>query len=84
MLEKKDYENAIKVQGACNLSGVVHSFNEIIYNLWDEAHDTGKGTDWVNTHPICRMYAEQVLHLTRSKKQGYLEAYRICMEKGEC
>ena len=24
----------------------------------------GKGTDWVNNHPICRLYASKIAHLT--------------------
>ena len=69
-------EAAIAVQSACNLSGVVHSFHEAMNILNDEAHKTGKGTDWTNNHPICRLFAEQISHLTRNT--DYYDASREC------
>ncbi len=74
-MRKKDYEDALMVQSACNLSGVVHSFSEILSRLVEEAQKEGKGTDWVNTHPICVLFAEQIKHLTGSE---YFEAYKAC------
>jgi len=55
---------AIEVQGACNLSAVVHSMGEAMSDLWAMARALGKGTDWVNNHPICRLYASKIAHLT--------------------
>ena len=55
---------AREVQDACNLSGVVHSMDETMSDLWAMARALGKGTDWVNNHPICRLYASKIAHLT--------------------
>jgi hypothetical protein len=63
-ITRHDFRHAIFVQSACNLSGVVHSFHETMNRIWDEAIANGKGTDWVNKHPICRLYAEQIAHLS--------------------
>jgi hypothetical protein len=83
MLEKRDYQEAVLAQGACNLSGIVHSFSEILSKIWDEAHEEKKGTDWVNNHPISVLFAEQITHLANAGKRDYFEAYKICTEKGE-
>lgn len=77
-LTANDYQNALDVQSACNLSGVVHSFSEVIERVWNEAHRLGKGTAWVNSHPICRLYAEQIAHLTG--ETDYFDASKICQE----
>ncbi len=55
---------AIAVQAACNLSAVVHSMDETMSDLWAMARALGKGTKWVNNHPICRLYASKIAHLT--------------------
>ena len=71
-----DYLQALHSQSACNLSGIVHSFSEVISRIWDEAQARGHGTDWVNEHPICRLYAEQIAWLTR--KTDYSRAHDAC------
>lgn len=76
MTLKEAAQMAIDVQSACNLSGVIHSFSEVMNVLWEEAHKLGKGTDWVNEHPICRLFAEQIAHLTN--KTDYYKASDIC------
>jgi hypothetical protein len=77
-MRKKDYADALMVQSACNLSGVVHSFSEILSSLVKESQEQGKGTDWVNTHPICVLFAEQITHLA---KGDYFDAYKVCEER---
>ena len=61
---KEAAESALAVQNACNLSGVVTSFVQCTGVLWEEARKRGKGTGWVNTHPISILYANQISHLT--------------------
>lgn len=66
-LEPKDYQTAIDIQDACNLSGVVHEFSRMMKKIWEEAQmnsNKGYGTEWVNQHPIAVLFAEKVLHLT--------------------
>lgn len=65
--EKKSYEDlwneANDVQDACNLSGVVHSFSRAMTRLWEIAREEGKGTEWVNSNPVTRLYASKITHL---------------------
>jgi hypothetical protein len=75
-LTKADYESAIAVQSACNLSGVVYSFARVMDKICRESDKGKHGTDWKNTHAICRLYAEQIYHLT--SKKDYSEAYNEC------
>jgi len=54
---------ALECQNACNLSGVVHTFSELMSDLWSEAHATGKGTDWVNRHPVVTLMLDKLTQL---------------------
>lgn len=81
-LTKKDYQDALAVQSACNLSGVVHDFSSIMTRLWEEAREKGKGTDWVNHHPICILFAEQVMFLAHNgNSTEYFQAHDICLNR---
>lgn len=75
MLELRDYEDALACQSACNLSGVVHSFSKVVSKIWDESNAANEGTDWVNTHPICRLYAEQIAHLSGAGSPTNADTY---------
>lgn len=81
MITKDDYQKALDSQSACNLSGIIHSFSDILRRVWEEARHNGKGTDWVNEHPICRLFAEQISHL--SKECDYMNAYTFCEEHAQ-
>lgn len=52
-------KDAITVQDACNLSGVVHSFSRILAGPL-----AGLDTDARNRHPIARLFASKIGHLT--------------------
>ena len=80
-IKKEDYQAALHSQSACNLSGVVFSFAQIMQRICDEANEKGEGTDWKNLHPICRLFAEQIMHLTG--KTDYFEASKICEQKSK-
>ncbi len=73
MLTKDDYQNALWSQDACNLSGIVRSFHLMLERVWEEARAKGEGTDYVNSHPVSRLFAEQIMHL--SKGCDYSDAY---------
>lgn len=65
---------AIQVQDACNLSGVVLSFARSIVRLRALLAAEGKGgTDSVNRHPICQLWADKIQSLSCS--EAYSEAY---------
>lgn len=78
-LQKADYKNALLAQSACNLSGIVFEFGETMHRLCREARLQNGDTEWRNQHPICRLYAEQITHLTRPK--AYMTAYAECEEE---
>jgi len=73
---KEAAEAALTVQSACNLSGVVHSFSQATDIIWEEARKLGKGIDFVNQHPVSRLFAEQISHLTSGTE--YIKAYSEC------
>jgi hypothetical protein len=75
---RRHYQNALDAQDACNLSGIVIAMNAAIADLWVEARKHGHGTRWVNQHPICRLFAEQVAHLTSGC--AYSDAYQACLD----
>lgn len=73
---------ALQVQDACNLSGVVHSFSRAISRLRVLLDAEGKGgTSNLNMHPICQLWADKIRSLAGS--QEYSDAYRIVSELAE-
>ena len=58
------YKDAVLVQNAANLSGVVHSFSKHLTATWSYARQHGLGSGWVNEHPACRLFCEQIVHLS--------------------
>jgi hypothetical protein len=73
------YKEAIQVQDACNLSGVAHSFSRILDSIWEEARSLGKGTEYVNTHPVCKMFADKITDLARVREfSAFNEAMSEC------
>jgi len=77
-LTKHDYTMALASQSACNLSGIVFEFAKAMERICAEARQKGHGTDWRNNHPIARLYAEQIAHLTSGR--DWSEAYKTCEE----
>lgn len=79
-LTPADYDKALGSQNACNLSGIVKWLAVILDKIWQEAHDRGKGTDWVNQHPICRLVGEQIYFLS---SRDYHDASFYCEERAK-
>ncbi len=75
-------QEAINVQDACNLSGVVHGFSRAITDL--RAHleqEPGFSTDKLNTHPICILWSDKIASLTGSTSDAIFgQAYRTCQD----
>lgn len=73
-------QGALDVQDACNLSGVVHSFSKVVTEVRDLLESEGPySTDTINYHPVCRLYADKIAHLTGTQTIGndsVLEAYK--------
>jgi hypothetical protein len=57
-------QQALDVQDACNLSGVVHGYSRALTELRKHADAAGRGTDWINRHPIAVLWADKIAHLT--------------------
>jgi hypothetical protein len=69
-LTKADWQSAIDVQDACNLSGVVHSLVDILSSIRSEKDFSG--TAYVNRHPIVVLYVNKLASLTGD---NFSEAY---------
>jgi len=83
MLTKWDYQQALQSQNACNLSGIVRALADVTNRIWDEVRANGGGTDDVNRHPICRLYAEQIAFLSGASfgdSDTYIQADIACRE----
>jgi len=72
-------QEALDVQDACNLSGVIHSWSRAIGELWKHTEGVPRrGTAWVNLHPINQLWADKVASLTNTQTLGHdgvLRAY---------
>jgi hypothetical protein len=78
------YKKALIAQNACNLSGLVKEWADMLDIIWDEAKRLGLGTDYVNTHPVNILMADKVLSLTGAygSLKEYGNAYAICERLG--
>jgi len=64
VLTYRDYQSALDVQNACNLSGVVIAYAEVMRKICEEDWRSKRGgTEWRNRHPISILYASKVLSL---------------------
>ena len=77
---KSLYEMALLSQGACNLSGLAYSLAEAMELIWLEAREQGQGTDYVNSHPIVRLYMEQMSFLCGA---DYFASHKTCQERSK-
>jgi hypothetical protein len=73
---------ALLVQDACNLSGVVIAWARAIVDLRIALGSAG--TDEINTHFVNVLWADKVAHLTKTQHLGddnvykaYNEAYKV-------
>jgi hypothetical protein len=81
------YQNAMDVQSASNLSGIVLQFARDMKEINAEVRASGGGTEQVNKHAVCRLYAEQIAWLTGagscSGQATYIQAHDACQRKVE-
>ena len=80
----KDYQRALDAKNAVNLSGLVHSFSEVVSRILDEPDCTGTG--YVNGHPISVLYATQIAYLTGLSVPAdlaYHVAYIQCKDRAK-
>lgn len=70
-------EQAILVQNACNLSGVVNAFSRALAIVRENTN----GTNEANRHPVSVLFTAKIMHLTRSGSmdgQTFEDAYNAC------
>jgi hypothetical protein len=76
MTYQQSAQQAIDCQDASNLSGVLATFKTIVHEvLWPEARRIGRGTDWINRHPICYLFTYKLLALNGHEPLDQYEAY---------
>ena len=49
----------------------------------EEVRAADGGTDQINHHPVCRLYAEQIAHLTGAGVCGDFESYHRAYDECE-
>ena len=66
-------QEALDVQDACNLSGVVHSFARSLGALRDALAANGDrvSTSAINAHPIAKVWADKIAHLTQTQSGAF-------------
>lgn len=74
---KNAAKDAMIIQDASNLSGVVHSWSRHMNAINDESRRLGKGTDWVNNHPVNILFADKVADMT-GRGDNFGDAYTEC------
>jgi len=78
-LTPKDFQRAFDSQFACNAGALIHELSRVTKKIQKEGR--GMGTDWINNHPIIRLYTAQLQHLTKDK--NYIDAYNLCEDRKE-
>ena len=76
-LTDQDYQDAINVQNACNLSGVVHSFAEVLPRIRETVHNNPD----IACHPITVLFASKISDLA-GIGSGNFDAY--CKASDAC
>ncbi len=73
---------ALAVQDACNLFGVVRSYARALSRLWSLLPEAG--TEAINRHPIAQLWADKCAHLTGTQRTGWaVEAYEATRQLAE-
>lgn len=79
-IDPKDAKDALLVQNACNLSGVLFSMTEAMRRLCE--HPRCTGTAWKNHHPVIVMYTAQCVALSTGDcidHRTYMDAEALCV-----
>lgn len=75
---RKAAESALRIQDACNLSGVVREFWEAMKGICEEDNDKRHGTAWKNSHPIVTAFLSKLNDLNGYSDDKILEAIAEC------
>ena len=71
-------QEALDIQNACNLSGVVHAWSRSISRLRELCPK--EDTDFYNQHPISRLFADKCASLADPLNQYTTDSYFACEE----
>ena len=66
MTYKDAARNALAVQDACNLSGVLYTFVDAVSAIRDHGTALGEGTEYINAHPIVTLFLDKLADLNRN------------------
>ena len=80
-LSLKHAKAAMHSQSACNASALILSLADQMDAIWTEARDLGKGTEYVNGHPLVVMFTTQLAHLAglgTVDADAYAKASNLC------
>jgi len=84
ILRKIDWEGAVMVLDASNLSGVVYEFKNVLDKICSEAFENYKGIEWKNHRPIALIYTEKIIQLTgNGSLDNWSDAYRFVKHMAE-
>ena len=84
MTYKEAKKEAIQVQDACNLSGVVFAFARAMEAICTEQNTQNQGTDWKNKNPIAVLFASKIASLTRCEDNNiFHNAYMELTKESE-
>lgn len=84
MVTQAQWQDALDIQNASNLSGLVHSLPAVVDAVWQEAYEQKEGTEDVNTHPVLTLWLDKLCTLAGlTVQQGpVLAAYREALAHG--
>ena len=84
------HKNALDIQDGCNSLGIAKQMVRDMETLWKEARENGKGTDYVNQHPVMILYLDKLCDLARyrdweakSMMMQFSDAYDFCKDRAE-
>lgn len=75
----KAARDAISIQDASNMGGVVNLLQQIVhYVLYPESRRRHQGTQWVNQHPVVRLICDKISDLSRHRYTDFSEYWDYC------
>jgi len=57
-------KQALAIQDACSLVGVTNTYMTLVNELFPLSRRKGRGTDWVNHHPIVVVFVDKLRDLS--------------------
>ncbi len=82
-LRPQDWQIVVDMQDACSVN-IGREFPQLLDRIWAEAHRSGRGTDWVNHHPLVYLMVDKLCDLTGRYEVGtprYGAAYHLARTK---